>query len=242
MRISETQYEAACDIASKVYAKELTTANGKAILSEQFGLNETSANDFIYDYKRLMEGKVFQRAMSAPAMRHFIEQIFAKHGILGLDNALASLRLHIDYYEGHYDTNMHSMRAVAEEFEYIKTSSDLAKIKISFDLAVAQSLRDTKADRLHRLSHAEKTPREISVQTKVFVRNPDVVAEVLLRAAGICERCKHAAPFCRVKDGTPYLEVHHKKLLANGGEDSVENAIALCPNCHRAVHYGSTNT
>ncbi|MEY8786001.1 HNH endonuclease [Citrobacter freundii] len=23
------------------------------------------------------------------------------------------------------------------------------------------------------------------------------------------------------------------------GEDSVENAIALCPNCHREAHYGA---
>ncbi|OOL15317.1 hypothetical protein BXQ27_32765, partial [Klebsiella aerogenes] len=26
--------------------------------------------------------------------------------------------------------------------------------------------------------------------------------------------------------------------LSNGGEDSVENAIALCPNCHRQAHFG----
>jgi 5-methylcytosine-specific restriction protein A len=34
------------------------------------------------------------------------------------------------------------------------------------------------------------------------------------------------------------LEVHHKKQLSEGGEDTVENAIALCPNCHREAHYG----
>ncbi|HDR7378766.1 TPA: HNH endonuclease [Bacillus toyonensis] len=40
------------------------------------------------------------------------------------------------------------------------------------------------------------------------------------------------------KDGTPYLEVHHVVPLATGGEDSVENAVALCQNCHRKAHYG----
>ncbi|WP_163591073.1 HNH endonuclease, partial [Klebsiella variicola] len=39
-------------------------------------------------------------------------------------------------------------------------------------------------------------------------------------------------------DGTPFLEVHHIEWLSNGGEDSVENAIALCPNCHRQAHFG----
>ncbi|MCM7737031.1 HNH endonuclease [Enterobacter hormaechei] len=52
-----------------------------------------------------------------------------------------------------------------------------------------------------------------------------------------CQSCKSDAPFLKV-DGTPFLEVHHIEWLSNGGEDSVENAIALCPNCHRQAHYG----
>ncbi|MGB4922720.1 MAG: HNH endonuclease signature motif containing protein, partial [Candidatus Nitrotoga sp.] len=36
----------------------------------------------------------------------------------------------------------------------------------------------------------------------------------------------------------PYLEVHHKMQLAKGGEDTVENALGLCPNCHRYSHFG----
>jgi 5-methylcytosine-specific restriction protein A len=71
-----------------------------------------------------------------------------------------------------------------------------------------------------------------------FVRNPDVVAEVRIRANGKCEVCKKAAPFLRRSDGTHYLEVHHVKQLANDGDDTVENALAVCPNCHREKHYG----
>jgi 5-methylcytosine-specific restriction protein A len=26
--------------------------------------------------------------------------------------------------------------------------------------------------------------------------------------------------------------------LSTGGEDTLENAIALCPNCHRRAHFG----
>ena len=40
------------------------------------------------------------------------------------------------------------------------------------------------------------------------------------------------------RDGTPYLEVHHKIPLAKDGEDTIENAEALCPNCHREKHFG----
>ena len=44
--------------------------------------------------------------------------------------------------------------------------------------------------------------------------------------------------FKRKKDNTPYLEVHHKIRLSDGGEDTIDNVVALCPNCHRKAHYG----
>ena len=71
-----------------------------------------------------------------------------------------------------------------------------------------------------------------------FIRNPDVVAEVKIRAKGFCESCKNEAPFKTAAKGEPYLEVHHVITLANGGPDTVENCLALCPNCHRKMHYG----
>lgn len=38
------------------------------------------------------------------------------------------------------------------------------------------------------------------------------------------------------KDGNPYLESHHIIWLSKGGDDSIENTVALCPNCHRKMH------
>ncbi len=66
----------------------------------------------------------------------------------------------------------------------------------------------------------------------------DVVAEVLHRAQGRCERCQNEAPFKSRATGEPYLEVHHRIPLADNGDDTVENAIALCPNCYRYSHFG----
>ena len=65
-----------------------------------------------------------------------------------------------------------------------------------------------------------------------------VIAEVLQRARGYCEEYEMKAPFRRASDGTPYMEVHHVVTPAEGGEDTPENALALCPNCHREAHYG----
>ena len=66
------------------------------------------------------------------------------------------------------------------------------------------------------------------------------MAWVLEEADGVCELCGSLAPFHRI-GGDPYLEVHHVKTLAEGGPDVIENAVALCPNCHRELHHGASS-
>jgi 5-methylcytosine-specific restriction protein A len=82
-----------------------------------------------------------------------------------------------------------------------------------------------------------RTPPKTKTGGSQFVRDPGVVAWVLDLANGFCECCNKEAPFSNI-NGTPYLEVHHVRRLADGGPDIVENAIAICPNCHREFHYG----
>lgn len=115
--------------------------------------------------------------------------------------------------------------------------ADSRTLQQDLNARVRAALTDAPEQRRQRLALAPKLPRVVTVTTTAFVRNADVIAEVLLRAAGRCESCLAPAPFLRKTDHSPYLEVHHKVRLADGGEDTVANAIALCPNCHRREHY-----
>jgi len=117
-------------------------------------------------------------------------------------------------------------------------SASLGAFQDNQERQVKKSLNDSAESRRARLAAAPKKLSLRLVSTIVFARNPDVIAEVLTRARGRCEDCGKKAPFLRSSDYSPYLEVHHKVQLAFGGEDTVENAIALCPNCHREKHYG----
>lgn len=82
------------------------------------------------------------------------------------------------------------------------------------------------------------TPERITRPSPSYVRDERVRAEALRRARGTCQACDEAAPFARA-DGTPYLESHHLVHLAERGHDTLENIAALCPNCHRALHYAA---
>lgn len=115
-------------------------------------------------------------------------------------------------------------------------SREKQKLYDDFSVKVTKASNDSHENRKARLEKAPRLPARKIVQVEIYDRNPDVVAEVLYQAKGICARCKKPAPFIR-RNKSPYLEVHHKVQLASGGEDTVENAIALCPNCHRECHY-----
>ncbi len=84
-------------------------------------------------------------------------------------------------------------------------------------------------------SQTAKTPKKTSSTITQYTRSTYIADYVRRRANGVCQLCGEAAPFSR-KDGTPYLESHHIVWLAEGGEDSVDNTVALCPNCHRKMH------
>ncbi|GGX32882.1 hypothetical protein GCM10007242_44850 [Pigmentiphaga litoralis] len=89
-----------------------------------------------------------------------------------------------------------------------------------------------------RANNAPPLPRKFVTQVTAFQRDPFVIAAALRRANGTCDMCKAPAPFLRSSDGSPYLEVHHIRRLADDGQDTLENVQALCPNCHRASHHG----
>ncbi|MCP3959751.1 MAG: HNH endonuclease [bacterium] len=114
----------------------------------------------------------------------------------------------------------------------------LAQLDDELEAAVNESSQGDPDARQERLQRAPTFPKKLTVTSVAFRRNPDVIAEVLERAKGRCELCEQDAPFLRASDGSPYLEVHHRRPLGEGGEDTVENGQALCPNCHREVHYG----
>jgi 5-methylcytosine-specific restriction protein A len=86
--------------------------------------------------------------------------------------------------------------------------------------------------------HRKPRRRQISEGT-VVERDPEVRAYVLDLANGHCEACGKEGPFRDLK-GRLYLEVHHVCQLAHGGSDTHDNAVSLCPNCHRAFHHGAS--
>lgn len=87
------------------------------------------------------------------------------------------------------------------------------------------------------MTSAPDTADTVTRQVIARVRSQAVKLYALKRASGVCECCGNSAPF-ETKAG-PYLEVHHMHRISDDGPDDPENVAAICPNCHREIHYGS---
>lgn len=237
-KILKEHYIAAELISSDVFDKKISAENGAQLLFEKYGLNISSAKDFIYDYKHLLAGEVFKRSMSSKAIDYFLNKILEKRGEQAYKNSIIAFEKHINYLEKGRTNSRKLFRKVLEIHRKNNPRLHALYSEESFELEVQKALDLSPEEREKLLNKYPKIPKRKEVITTRIERNPAVVANVLIRANGKCESCGNHAPFVKLKSGQPYLEVHHKVRLADDGEDTVENAIAVCPNCHRYLHYG----
>jgi 5-methylcytosine-specific restriction protein A len=238
-KITDEQVKNAYFLGKFVHSDSISLSEAAEQLSEKYAMNSGSARGYINTFQRMISGQEYRRTINAYATDYYLSQILSDFGASALNIAIDSVRKHLEYYEGVGKSSQPKIHAIVDNhLNNLEKAITLNEHSQDFEELVASALNETQGSRLTRLKVAKKKPKEITVVSKSYRRNPDVVAEVLFRAKGICERCHIDAPFNKAKDGSPYLEVHHKIQLAKGGEDSIENAVALCPNCHRELHFG----
>jgi 5-methylcytosine-specific restriction protein A len=144
------------------------------------------------------------------------------------------------------------MRSIRILFELSKSSEvmptdAIAQILIGDDAALPTADRGVLEQRVMRLKSRGSVPRpvgnrspaaRVSATVTRFVRSPVVAAYAIQRAAGVCELCGRTT--FMTDTGAVFFEVHHLVHLSEGGPDTPCNTAALCPNCHRELHYGAS--
>lgn len=237
-KIGIDEIKAAYSLATQVARGKLTDLEAASELHESYGMNFSSAWAYLRKRRQMLAGERYTRTMNITATKYFLEQILADEGQVGLSNALVSVRKHAAYYAEQGKSSLPSIMALVAEFEDALGSENDSDDIGNWEESVLKSYHLSEKARKTKLPPKGHKPPKFTVSATQFVRNPHVVAARLHHAGGFCEDCGEAAPFVRKFNGLPFLEVHHKVTLANGGDDTFENAIALCPNCHRRHHFG----
>ena len=235
--VSEADAAIALDLAQRVESGHLRRKAAFNLLTTTHQFAPHTANAYLNCYPHLRRGTPWKATVAVHAVRVILETI-ATGGANDLLTALQSVNGHLDYFAGR-GKKLIALQALSHEFQLrLALTAQISHSDLDLDNRVRASSLDDPARRRQRLAVATKKPKRTVRIVHDYYRNADVIAEVLYRAQGICEGCAEPAPFNRRSNGTAYLEVHHLIRLADNGDDTVENAIALCPNCHRNKHFG----
>jgi 5-methylcytosine-specific restriction protein A len=113
------------------------------------------------------------------------------------------------------------------------------KIEKLIELKEHKAKQLSEQELFKRAKQLTKKAGNRTVSTTQYDRNVWVSEYTKRKANGICQLCNQRAPFNNIA-GEPYLETHHIVWLSESGADSVENTVALCPNCHRKMHVLNT--
>lgn len=101
--ISREQYEAAYNAGLRRHDGEIDNAEVSKILTGT-GMEDATASILAGNVSYMLEGKVYKRAQSIPATDDFLTWIRRDRPIFEYQNAIRSVRAHIEYYESSHKT------------------------------------------------------------------------------------------------------------------------------------------
>mgnify|MGYP000005106768 CR=1 FL=1 len=92
---------------------------------------------------------------------------------------------------------------------------------------------------------AQKAAKQ--VQVTQHQRNATLAASLIRSSKYKCEFDRQHATFTSAATNHPYVEAHHLIPVSKSKDfshslDIASNIVVLCPNCHKAIHYGDTDT
>ncbi len=149
-----------------------------------------------------------------------------------LKNQIERAKGHLSKYGYIYSNPIGVWNLTGKNWESgIFSSQNYNETKDKFD---AQYITDEELIKRVKQS-INNVVKTTQITTNIYKRNHYVTQFARRKAKGTCQLCEETAPF-NDREGRPYLETHHIVWLSAGGDDSAENVVALCPNCHAKMH------
>ncbi|WP_296386813.1 HNH endonuclease [Winogradskyella sp.] len=225
-------------VSKKVLEGEITKSEGINQLYSKINMNKGSASIIIGQvYPKLFNGVLFKRTVSVAYFSCFLECIKRDYGNKQLSISLSGLKKHIDYILTTGDSKITLRKIYGKYLELSRiqlTNNQQDEIEQTeiIDLFKEKSKNDLKAE-LDNLPELET--EEVYVNQKKYKRDNKAIALIKLLRNNECQICgKHI----KKKDGTKYIEAAHIKAKSEGGNETLENILLLCPNHHKEFDLG----
>lgn len=222
-KITNSHVHKAYEIAKKVYIKQIPLKVGVETLVN-FGMDQSSAHDYIYSYSNLIQGKLFTRTTNAYATEYYLEKILNENGNIGLENALLALLQHIDYYEALTGRKVKKIKDVYQKYLQL----------LGYDEETVVYPDDVNSEE----NYAEGKTMTVTVNT--YERNPIARKRCIEHYGASCQVCETDFEKKYGSIGKNFIHVHHKIELHTIRKEYTVNPITdlipVCPNCHSMLH------
>lgn len=159
--------------------------------------------------------------------------VIDKKGNFQLDGFRGGYKVNGAEYNGNVkkDQKETLKKIINGEYDFLlKPIPILDKIKI--EKSIDEETENIKDE------NEKKNARELGKEQTIYARLNfplEEINKIHRRAQNKCEYCE-----CQTfekKNGEMYFEIHHIVHYSDGGENSAQNCVLLCPNCHRKIHF-----
>ncbi len=223
MKITEESVLQIYDLAREVYEERLSRKEAVELAVKNQIMGKGSAQDYIQNYRYIMDGFVYKRTMNLKGTRIYLEKIYSDFGIQKLRQALDVVASHVAYYNAlGYGKQVQTQALVDELLEKYQIDSQ----GISYPDDIGSEVL------------TEGAKKQITVNA--YERNPKARTQCIEHYGSRCYVCGFDFHENYGDLGTGYIHVHHEVDLAQIGEtytvDPVKDLKPVCPNCHAMLH------
>lgn len=235
-KISPEASLAAYGYAKKVIEKQLTFTEARDQLAEEQRMNPNSAVGLINNVKAMVKGEEYKRTTNLFTVSLILSRIQADFGDYVLAKALGSVEKHIDYYENRTGTTLRSLRQLIID-QWAKPSPETDAQEQEEIISRLTTEHVTENILISRLKQLPLTSAErITVNSHSYRRNNYAVALLKMIRRFSCQICGTTIP----KMNGFYAEAAHITPKHEGGDESPQNILILCPNHHKEFDLGDT--
>ncbi|WP_139856749.1 HNH endonuclease [Aequorivita sinensis] len=222
-KITNEMVHTAYEVGKKINQNKISRMDGMKILTD-LGMNNSSANYYIYNYIYFITGELFTGTINSYATDYYLQKILEEKGNEGLETALLSLSQHLDYYEVKSNASVKKRREIYDKyFELIENS-------------IAEPIYADEVD--SNETYSEGKTKQVLVNS--YERNPIARKKCIEHFGLNCQVCDFSFEEKFGTLGKGFIHVHHKIDLATVGKEysvnPITDLIPVCPNCHSMLH------
>ncbi len=223
MQTDPRHYEMAYQLGRRIQEGKTRLTEARDELARA-GVNPNTAVALLNDFRHMLEGTRYTRALSFSATDNFLSWIRRDYGDAGLVNAVSAVSQHLDYYEKKRSVNLRATRDILA-----KHAALLPKAPDTF-VSPEEIAPST--------THVEGSVRQATVN--IFERNPAARAACIAHYGTTCAVCSFDFGKTYGKIGEGFIHVHHLKEISTVAReyeiDPIEDLRPVCPNCHAMLH------